>query len=71
MLKEIYGELGFLEGDGSVFKPDMTTATGKMRMFVKPDKPRSFTIILELAEDFNCLVISGEHVAPMVSGTEL
>jgi len=71
MLEQLYGELGFLEGDAQVFKPDMTTATGKLRMFVNPDKPRSYTIMIEFGPELHCMVMSGESIGPMVQGDSI
>jgi len=68
MLEKLYGELGFLEGDGNVFKPDMTIATGKMRMFIDPEKPRSWTIMIEFGPELHCMMMSGEDIGPMVDG---
>jgi hypothetical protein len=71
MLEQLYDELGFLEGDASIFKPDMTTANGKMRMFVDPEQPRSWTIMIEFGPELHCMVMSGENIGPMTQGTEL
>ena len=68
MLENLYGELGFLEGDAQLFKPDMTTATGKLRMFVDPEQPRSWTIMIEFGPNFHCMIMSGENLRPMVEG---
>ena len=66
MLLENYQELGFLEGDAKVFRPDMNTIGGKLRMFLRPDKPNSFTIMLELTPEVHCMVMSGENLGPMI-----
>jgi len=71
MLEQLYGELGFLEGDGHIFKPDNTTAVGKMRMFIDPKKPRSWTIMIEFGPELHCLVMSGEDIGPMVQGDSI
>jgi len=68
MLKNVYGELGFLEGDASIFKPDGTPAQGKLRMFVDPEKPRSWTIMIEFGPELHCMVMSGDSIGPMVDG---
>ena len=68
MLKNLYGELGFLEGDANIFKPDGTPAQGKLRMFVDPEKPRSWTIMIEFGPELHCMVMSGESIGPMVDG---
>ena len=68
MLKNLYGELGFLEGDASIFKPDGTPAQGKLRMFVDPEKPRSWTIMIEFGPELHCMVMSGDNIGPMVDG---
>jgi hypothetical protein len=68
MLNELYNEQGFLEGDASLFKPDMKTANGKMRMFVDPERPRSWTIMIEFGPSLHCMVMSGENLEPMIKG---
>lgn len=71
VLKYQYGELGMLEGDAQVFNPNMKVIDGKMSLFVNPDDPRSFTLMLELAPDFHCIAMSGDNIQPRVAGTEL
>lgn len=65
LLGSQYGELGFIEGDGQIFKPNNTPANGKMRMFMNPELPRTFTIMLELSNGLSCMVLSGTNATPM------
>jgi hypothetical protein len=71
MLENLYGELGFLEGTAQVFKPDMTTANGKLRMFVDPDETHSYTIMIEFGPNLHCMIMSGDNLGPMIEGTKL
>jgi len=68
MLEQVYEELGFLEGDASIFNPDLKPIGGKLRMFLNPNNPRSYTIIIELGPNLHCLLVSGENIGPMVQG---
>ena len=71
MLEELYGELGFLEADANIFTPNGTTASGKLRMFLSPDKPHTYTIMIEFGSELYCMVMSGENLGPMVQGEPL
>jgi len=70
LLKQQYGEIGFIEGPGHLIKPDGSQATGNMKIFLDPGPDKSYTIFIELGE-FHCMVMSGEHVQPVIEGTEL
>ena len=71
MLEERYQELGFLEGDASIFVPSGQLVSGKLRMFVKPDEPRTFTLMLEITPEVHCMLSSGSNLRPMVQGDAL
>jgi len=66
MLEKNYQELGFVEGDANIFAPSGQIVSGKLRMFVKPREPRSFTVMIELAPEINCMLTSGSNLMPMV-----
>ena len=68
MLEQNYQELGFVEGDASIFAPSGQILPGKLRMFVKPGEPRSFTVMIELGPEINCMLTSGSNLMPMVQG---
>lgn len=69
MLEQEYSEIGFLEGDASIFNPNMAPVGGKFRMFMNPEKPRTYTIMIELGQGLHCMVMSGSNVSPMVKGS--
>jgi len=66
LLKDQYGEIGFVEGLGHLIKPDGSQADGKLRMFVDPGDDKSYSIFIELGT-FSCMVMSGVHLRPMVA----
>lgn len=70
MLEERYGELGMLDGEGSVFISPGQVLKGSFRMFVNPTD-KTYTVILQIGDDLHCMVISGEHLGPMVSGDKI
>ena len=67
MFKKEYGELGFLDGEATVFVTPDTVISGDFRMFLNPEDTRSFSIVLEV-KDMSCLVMSGQGIAPMTQG---
>lgn len=71
MLEQNYQELGFLEGDASIFAPSGQLINGKLRLFVKPEKPRTFTVMFEITPEVHCMLASGTNLMPMVAGDEI
>ena len=63
-----YGEIPFLEGQGEIIavNPNLSYQ-GKIRMFLDPED-FSYSIFLDLGEQFTCLVVTGERIEPAPQG---
>ena len=65
---EEYGELPFLQGDGDVMSPDINLSyQGKVRFFLDPND-YSYSVFLDLGEQFTCLIVTGDQITPAPSG---
>jgi len=65
---EEYGELPFLQGDGDVMSPDINLSyQGKVRFFLDPDD-YSYSVFLDLGDQFTCLVVTGDRIDPSPYG---
>ena len=70
LMKE-FGEIGFVEGDATVYIPGGRTINGKLKFYMNPDFTKnSFSIIFEIGE-LNCMIMSGENAIPMLEGDRL
>ena len=70
-LKDEYGEIPFIEGEGEVMTPDPTMSyQGKVRMFLDPED-YSYSIFLDIDEEFTCLIVTGEKIQPVISGNKI
>ena len=68
MLEQRYQEIGFVQGNATIFSPSGQVIPGQLRMFVKPQEPRTFTLMIELGPELNCMIASGTDLVPMVQG---
>ena len=70
-LKEQYGEIPFVQGDGEVLTLDPTMSyQGKVRMFLDPED-YSYSIFLDINEELTCLIVTGEKIVPVISGNNI
>ena len=67
-LLEKYGEIGFIEGDASIYIPNNEVINGKLKFYMNPDySANTFTIMFQVGELY-CLIMSGQDAIPMVDG---
>ena len=66
-----YGEIPFLEGDGEIIAVNPNLAyPGTIRFFLDPDD-FSYSIFLDLGEQFTCLVVTGNRIEPVTQGDDI
>ena len=69
--KNKFGEIGFIEGDASVYIPDGRTINGKLKFYMNPDfNENTFSVVFEIG-DVYCLIMSGQDAMPMLQGDRL
>ena len=63
-IQDQYGEIPFLEGPGEIIalNPNFSYQ-GKIRFFLDPDD-YSYSVFLDLGEEYTCLVVTGERMSP-------
>ena len=67
-LLEKYGEIGFIEGDASIYIPNNEVINGKLKFYMNPDySANTFTIMFQVGELY-CLIMSGQDAIPMTDG---
>ena len=64
MLLQEYNEVEFLEGASAIVLPSGRIVQGKIRFFLNPNTPHSYSIIFETEQELYCLVMSGESINP-------
>jgi len=63
-LYQKYGEIGFIEGDASLYIPGGRTVNGKLTIYMKPGfDENTFTIMFKIGALY-CMVASGKNVVP-------
>jgi hypothetical protein len=67
---EKYGEIPFLEGDGSIVVGPDQAVNGIVEMYVNPET-KSFTIVFNINDKLYCMLTSGKDLKPFVKGTKL
>ena len=64
-LKEVWGEEGFVVGNAKIYGGDMVERSGLMRMYVSTEgEPRTFTIMLQITDELNCMLVTGTRLEP-------
>jgi len=70
-LKDEYGELPFVEGDGEVMSPNPRMSyQGTVTMYYDPID-LSYSVFIDLPGDLTCLVVTGERLEPVVEGDDI
>jgi hypothetical protein len=64
-LLEKYGEIGFIEGDASIYVPGGDVINGKLKFYMNPDFDTSTFTIMFQAGELYCMIMSGKEVQPM------
>ena len=60
-----YGEVGFIEGDASLYIPGNKTVNGKLIMYMKPGfENNTFTLMFQVGPLY-CMISSGKNVYPV------
>ena len=67
-LFERYGEVPFVEADGSLYIPGNKTVNGKLTIFMKPGfDDNTFTLMFRVGPLY-CMIASGKNMLPIDSG---
>lgn len=68
---EKYGEKPFLDGSGQVVSEDTRLSyNGRIRMYLNP-QTGSYTLLIDIKQQFTCMVISGNDAKPMQQGNDI